>query len=359
MTVEVSVIIPTLNEAAYLPPLLQALRGQTRPPCEIIVADADSTDGTKELTQAHGALVVRGGMPAAGRNAGARAATGDVFLFLDADVLPHSNFIERALDEFTRAGYDVATCPSEALGDGFVTQVIVEGTNLYLQAVRSVSPHAPGYCILVRRTMHQSIAGFDESLKLSEDHDYVRRAARCGKFGMLSGVSIPVSMRRLKKDGLVPLAFKYLWCEMHVLANKPVYSTPFEYEFGTHAAPAMTCAPDPGVVGSPQFRRQLDRFENALQRLGQAGLNQLEDLLGLDLEHVSRDRFRHPLDSPDPTALRHDLLARLRRIRTPLRPKHRTPSMAQILPTQQGIHLLNREQGRCVLTSDVFSEEEG
>ena len=85
---KVSVIIPTLNESAYLPALLDALRGQTRPPDEVIVADAGSTDGTVELVQAHGARVVPGGMPAVGRNAGAQVAIGDLFLFFDADVLP-------------------------------------------------------------------------------------------------------------------------------------------------------------------------------------------------------------------------------------------------------------------------------
>lgn len=42
---KVSVIIPTLNEAAYLPHLLEALARQTRPPDEVIVADAGSEDG--------------------------------------------------------------------------------------------------------------------------------------------------------------------------------------------------------------------------------------------------------------------------------------------------------------------------
>ena len=349
MTVKVSVIIPTLNEAAYLPHLLETLNAQIHPPHEIIVADADSTDRTRELAQAHGAHIVRGGMPGVGRNAGARVATGDVFLFLDADVLPRSDFIERALSEFTSAGYDVATCPSKALSDSLVTQAIVEGTNLYLHALQTVSPHAPGYCILARRAIHQSIAGFDESLKLSEDHDYVRRAAQYGKFAMLTGVSIPVSMRRLKKDGPVPLAFKYLWCEMHVLANKPVHSTPFAYEFGTHGNPAFANDSYRSVVNNTQFRKQLDRFENTLQRLGRSGLNQLDDMVRLDWRDVSRDRLSLPFDSPDPGALRRDLLARLGRIRAPRGLEHEIPS------TSQTTHLLNQNHGGGRVTNDASS----
>ena len=71
-TPRLSAIIPTLNEAVYLPLLLEALAAQTRPADEIIVADAGSADGTVELACRRGARVVRGGTPAVGRNAGAR-----------------------------------------------------------------------------------------------------------------------------------------------------------------------------------------------------------------------------------------------------------------------------------------------
>ena len=80
-----SVVIPTLNEEATLPGLLDALGAQSRPPDEIIVADAGSTDGTPELARARGARLVRGGRPGPGRNAGARAAVGDLLLFLCAN----------------------------------------------------------------------------------------------------------------------------------------------------------------------------------------------------------------------------------------------------------------------------------
>jgi len=80
--------------------LLDALALQTRLPDEMSVADAGSKDGTAELVQARWVHVVHGGMPVVGRNAGARAAKGDLLLFLDADVLPPPDFIVRVLEEF-------------------------------------------------------------------------------------------------------------------------------------------------------------------------------------------------------------------------------------------------------------------
>jgi len=232
-----TVVIPTLNEIAYLPHLFDALDIQTRHPDEIIVADAGSMDGTVEIARARGARIVTGGLPAVGRNAGARAAKGDFLLFLDADVVPPPDFIARSLEEFERKEYDVATCFIAALDENPMDKIISAGTNLYFRVIQPVSPHAPGFCILSRRITHEKICGFDESLMLSEDFDYARRAKRYGKFGFLTSTRIPVSMRRVAKEGLVGIGFKYAWCEMYALAGKPVRKAPFEYEFGTFVSP--------------------------------------------------------------------------------------------------------------------------
>ncbi len=229
-----SVIIPTLNEATYLPQLLCALREQTRQPDEIIVADAGSTDGTIALARARNVTVIPGGRPGAGRNAGARVATGDILLFLDADVQPEPDFIQRALDEFIRQDCRAATCFMDTLNSNAADQIIIEVSNFCMWALKPFSPRAPGFCILADRELHRKINGFDESLQLSEDHDYVQRASRHGKFGILTQVRIPVSLRRIEKEGLGVLVLKYLWCEVNILLNKPIRSLPFEYEFGAH-----------------------------------------------------------------------------------------------------------------------------
>jgi len=235
-----SVIIPTLNEIAYLPQLLDALAMQTRLPDEVIVADAGSKDGTVELARARGVQVINGGMPAVGRNAGARMAGGELLLFLDADVLPPPNYISQVLDEFEHKEYDVATCFIAALDNSLLDRIICIGTNLYFRVIQPISPHAPGFCIISKRTIHEKMGGFDESLTLSEDIDYARRAKRWGKFGILSSARIPVSMRRVGKEGLVGLGLKYAWCEIYALMGKPVRNAPFEYEFGMFSPPTMS-----------------------------------------------------------------------------------------------------------------------
>lgn len=232
-----SVVIPTLNEAAYLPNLLDALAAQTRPADEVIVADAGSTDGTPEIARRYGARVVQGGTPAVGRNAGARAATGDLILFLDADVVPPPDFIARAVAEFLRKGYDVATARVVPWDGNPVEKIVHDAANLYFILMQSVLPYAPGFCILVRRELHAKIGGFDETLRMSEDIDYVRRAARHGRFGVLTSTQIPVSMRRFRKEGMLRVGAKYLWCEVQMLRGRPVREIPFDYEFGAFPPP--------------------------------------------------------------------------------------------------------------------------
>jgi glycosyltransferase involved in cell wall biosynthesis len=232
-----SVIIPTLNEENYLPGLLNALARQTRCPEEIIVADAGSTDGTVSWAREHGALVVPGGRPGRGRNAGARIAAGDLLLFLDADVLPGPDFIEKSVDEFERRRLDIATALVMPLSDRVSDRVLHSAANSYFRIVRRLSPRAMGCCILMHRWIYSAVGGFNESLVLAEDHDFVRRAEDYGRYGILKSARIPLSVRRLDEERLAKLFLQYLWVEAYTLAGRPIYSTPFEYHFGEHDMP--------------------------------------------------------------------------------------------------------------------------
>lgn len=101
-----SVIVPAYEAAADLPACLAALDRSTHRPHEILVVDDGSRDGTGRIASRAGAtvLVVPGGPrgPAAARNIGARAASGDVLVFLDADVAVHADALDRLVRYFAR-----------------------------------------------------------------------------------------------------------------------------------------------------------------------------------------------------------------------------------------------------------------
>lgn len=322
-----TVIIPALNEAAFLPPLLDSLNAQTLAPHEIIVADAGSTDGTVAAAEARGARVVPGGMPGPGRNAGAAAATGDILLFLDADVRPGPDFIAGILREFADSDSDVATCLVTPLDGTTADHLITDAVNLYLQVMQPISPHAPGFCIIVKRSLHQQISGFDASLKMAEDHDYVQRASAHGNFAVLTSVAIPVSMRRLEKEGLVQLAFKYLWCELHALTGRPVRETPFDYQFGAFGEAAETGLTwATALVDVGALRSALGKFDNPLDTFTPPDLSRLRALATRDTWAALERRMQLPaldfdLEPPDLKVLQRYLrmrlavIPRLRRLR--------------------------------------------
>src|SRR2546428_150884 len=93
----VSLVVPIRNASRTLPACLAALERLEPPPMEIILVDNGSTDESLSLIQrfahAHHSKRVRileeqRRGAAAGRNAGARAACGDVVAFTESDCVP-------------------------------------------------------------------------------------------------------------------------------------------------------------------------------------------------------------------------------------------------------------------------------
>lgn len=229
-----SIVIPTKNEEKHLPDLLDSLQQQTFKDFEIIVADAGSSDRTREIAADYRARVVAGGLPGPGRNRGAEQAQGELFFFFDADVqLPSTRFLEECLDELERKKLDIATCRVKPLSRKPIDRALHEAYNAYVVATEKIRPHAPGFCILVRARAHQAIRGFDEDVVFAEDHDYVQRAAKHGYvFGLLRAHPIAVSVRRLEQDGRLSISLKYLYSELHMLTKGSFKEMPFVYNMG-------------------------------------------------------------------------------------------------------------------------------
>jgi glycosyltransferase involved in cell wall biosynthesis len=228
-----SIIIPTYNEEEYLPRLLASIRSQRFTDVEIVVADARSTDRTRAVAAAFGAKVVDGGLPGRGRNLGARAASGDLFLFLDADVvLPDTEWLGRKVEQFERRRLDAATCLIKPMSPKLIDHLSHGVFNAHMFATQLLMAHAPGFCIFATREIHARIDGFDESIKLAEDHDYVERAAKLGKFRLLHGARIRVSVRRFERDGRLAIFAKYLLAELHLLTRGQIRHDGFRYTFG-------------------------------------------------------------------------------------------------------------------------------
>ncbi len=229
-----SIIIPTLNEEKYLPLLLGSIKKQNFDDCEIIVADADSEDKTVEIARNYGCRIIFGGSPAKGRNEGARVAKGNIFLFLDADniSLP-PNFLRSLLEEFERRNLDVASfpiCPNGNKFDKFAYGIY----NWWAKITQNFLPHATN-SVLARREIHEIIRGFDEGIKMAEDHTYVRTAKKYGKFGFIETEPVLTSSRRFDRDGRFKTYLKYLIAALHLLFFGKIKSDIYHYRFNEYS----------------------------------------------------------------------------------------------------------------------------
>lgn len=112
-----SIVLPAKNEAEGLRRVLPALR-ERMPEAEIIVVDDGSTDATAAVAAENGARVL-GSPYSMGNGAaikrGARAATGEVLLFMDADGQHDPAHIPALLEKLAE-GYDMVVGARDASG---------------------------------------------------------------------------------------------------------------------------------------------------------------------------------------------------------------------------------------------------
>ncbi len=192
-----SVILPVLDEAAHIRAAVGHLRALAPAP-EIVVVDGGSADATPTLARDAGAdrvLETRPGR-ALQMNAGAAAASGDVLLFLHADVrLPPS----------APARVAAALADPAVPGGAFRTWHVPEGPwprplapLLHLADLRSRYTRTPygDQALFVRRAAFEAVGGFPE-LPLMEDLAFSRRLRSLGRLARVTE-SVTVSARRFQ-----------------------------------------------------------------------------------------------------------------------------------------------------------------
>lgn len=217
-----------------MPLLLESIKKQSFKDFELILADAGSTDKTVEIAKSFGCRIVPGGLPAKGRNEGAKAAQGNLLFFLDADAQMPENFLEKTLKEFEARNLDMASFCLIPISKSLVSQFLMNFFyNWPIFLMGGFLPHA-AMGIMVKKEIFEKAGQFDEDIKLSEDHWLARQAKKIAKakFGIIKLAKLFVSDRRFEEDGWIKTGFKYFLCELHLLFIGPVKNDIFKYRFG-------------------------------------------------------------------------------------------------------------------------------
>ena len=228
-----SIIIPTYNEEEYLPTLLESIKKQNFEDYEIIVADANSVDRTREIAEEYGCIIVDGGLPAVGRNNGAKVANGEYLLFLDSDLKLTDEYLYDMLYEFRMERLGIAITRMTPLSEKTLDKITHELANLFMIGVENIKPHGAGcYGIITKKSLHDECCGFDEDLTFGEDSDYIERLGKKESFKVLRKAKIGVSTRRLEEEGLFTLLKQYGKSTFNDFRGKRTDAETLKYEFG-------------------------------------------------------------------------------------------------------------------------------
>lgn len=179
----ISFVIPAHNEEALIGRTIGALHAagrSTERPYEIIVADDGSTDATGEIARGLGAAVVPidRRQIAAARNAGARAAHGDLLVFVDADTVVPPETLRAAVEAAEAGAVGGGAC---VRFDGHVPPYARLLLPPIMLAFR-VLGFTGGCFLYCRRGAFHAAGGWDETLFASEEITMAQALKRHGRF---------------------------------------------------------------------------------------------------------------------------------------------------------------------------------
>ncbi|HYW03600.1 MAG TPA: TIGR04283 family arsenosugar biosynthesis glycosyltransferase [Gammaproteobacteria bacterium] len=193
---QVSIVMPALNEAAGIVPVLERLQRCREAGHELILVDGGSADGTGTLAAPFVDTLVRASPGRALQmNAGAARARGGTLWFLHADTLPCTDAVGQILEARSRNGrwgrFDVVIdSPRPLLG------VVAAMMNLR-SAFTGIATGDQG--IFVERALFESLGGF-APLPLMEDIELSRRLRGLARPARLRG-PLRTSARRWERAG--------------------------------------------------------------------------------------------------------------------------------------------------------------
>jgi rSAM/selenodomain-associated transferase 2/rSAM/selenodomain-associated transferase 1 len=201
----VSIIIPTLNEAALIG---RTIRAVLRPGVEVIVADGGSTDGTREIATASGALVIEAPSGRGSQlNAGAARARGSVLLFLHADTILPPNYLDAVYRAMADQRVVVGAFRLRIDRHGLLLRLVETGVRIRCALFRK--PYGD-QALFLRADSFRRLGGFAE-VPLMEDVDLADRAGAIGTIRIVRDAVI-TSGRRWESAGVLRMTLINLAC---------------------------------------------------------------------------------------------------------------------------------------------------
>lgn len=220
-TSALTIVIPAKNEAKLIGNLLTSLIVQDYkeiPNTRVYLADANSTDGTPDIARSYSEWldieVIRGGLPAVGRNNGARLATTPYVLFIDADIeISDCTLIRRSVELMKRRQLHCLTTNIACPDGGSWDRWLYAGNNLMQRLSSLYKPFSTGMYMMFDLAEFKKLGGFHEQALYAEDYLLSQKVTR-RRFDIVPG-HIVTTNRRFKKMGHFSLVRLFLNTALH------------------------------------------------------------------------------------------------------------------------------------------------
>lgn len=219
MNKKISIIIPAYNESEYLKNTIEKYREQKYSPLEIVVVD-NSTDNGKTLEIAKKYADKFLGFPApigvsAARNKGAEIATGEIFLFSDADSYLELESLQKISEQ---AGENSMGTPLGKPDKKSKRGRIIFFCKNWAHKLKIYKGVIDGI-FFCHREVFKKVGGFDETKKIAEFKDFIERAEKLKvEYKLLKNCYAVTSLRRYEKNGYFRTLFFWLiWMVLYFL----------------------------------------------------------------------------------------------------------------------------------------------
>jgi glycosyltransferase involved in cell wall biosynthesis len=218
---ELTIVIPAKNEAKLIPRLLTSLTTQDyskMSSTKVLVADANSTDGTPEIVMGFrerlNVSVIRGGMPSVGRNQGAAQAESQYVLFLDADIeLADPSLVRQCVDRAQRGQLQCVTTNILCRDGSWIDRLFYAGNDFFQYLSCLHRPFATGMFMLFDLKKFRELGGFHEQVLFAEDYLLSQQVER-KRFAIVRG-GVYTTNRRFKRMGHLKVGWLFLKTAMN------------------------------------------------------------------------------------------------------------------------------------------------
>jgi len=220
MDKKVSVIIPAYNEEKNIQRVIEKYRSQNYPGLEIIVVANNSTDRTFEIAQqyADAVLDIKENIGVCkARNEGAKIATGDIFIFSDADSFLSQEAVEKIVPCILP--FNVGTPLGRADNNKLTGQFFFFIKN-WLHRLGIYKGIIDGV-LICHKDIFNSTSGFNENIKIGEFNDFIKRAVKVGgQYRVFTQGYAVTSLRRYEEKGYIAVFFFWIAWKITSLFKK-------------------------------------------------------------------------------------------------------------------------------------------